>query len=1063
MKDSRTLDEELFSKAIDLPSIDRPDFIRRQCGSDFARVDRVLALLKGYENNSQYLETPPALAGLCRYVGAGTNLPPDHTPGDRVGRYRLTARIGEGGFGVVYQAEQEEPVRRAVAIKVIRLGLDTREFIARFDGERQALAMMDHPNIARVFDAGATESGRPFLVMELVHGIPITTFCDERNLPLAARLELFTRVCSAIQHAHQKGVIHRDLKPSNILVALDGTEAVPKVIDFGISKAIRHRLTEDTLLTHGPLLMGTPAYTSPEQMELSGLDVDTRSDIYSLGVLLYELLTGRQPFDRRTLERASLEEMRRLVREVDGPRPSERVATLTSEDRGIIAAQRGVEAAKLAGLLQSDLDWISMRCLEKDRTRRYETASDLALDIRRYLENQPVAARPPTHAYQLRKFVRRHRTGVTAGAAVALSVAGGLVTSSILLGRAQRAERMQTELRHRAEASAAEAQAEAAKSARVTQFMVGSFSSVAPSVALGRDTPSLVLDQAAARLDRELHDQPAVATKVRDILGVLYRDLGHYAKAEPLLREAVAARRETKIGSEIELAASLHNFGTVLYRLNRHRESEVILREALEIRRRILGADHPDIATTLDRLSVPVADLGHREEYESLRREALAMRRRLFGNEHPEVAASLYSLGTVARIAGDFAQSEAFFREALEIRRKTLGGEHPETADALNSLGLVLQAQDKLTEAVPAYREALGIRRKVLGETHPDTCVAFFRLVGLLPANDQREEAIEISRNVLAAQRRIAGVEAIETAPTLFALGALIGCEGDRAGESAEILQTARQLLARARSSGIQMNEEANYSLSYFAGTLYRIGDPQNGLVIADEARRSMAATSGVGDADILGAAETFARCQLAIGKLSEATVELERTLDRARRLPFPNRIVLRSLLGLGTAYRAAGRLPESLQMLEEAWSRSIAEGRDAPGRSLRDTNPSAIQCQLAWTLNQQRNYGRAEELLREILSRIESTAGRAALEPLAKSLLGESLSGQRRFAEAETFLLDGFVQMKRNENAVAGNRPNAFREAIDRIVQLYAAWEKPEQAVKWQATLVDYTAPETP
>ena len=375
----------------------------------------------------------------------------DDRIGKRIDRYTIVQCLGEGGCGVVYLAEQEAPVKRLVALKVIKLGMDTRSVIARFDAERQALAMMDHPNIARVLDAGATDTGRPYFVLELVRGTRITEFCDSNGSDLRQRLELFILACKAIQHAHQKGIIHRDIKPSNVLVAMHDGVPVPKVIDFGIAKAIEGRLTEETLHTHHEQLLGTPAYMSPEQAELRGIDVDTRSDVYSLGVLLYELLTGRTPFDSKELSLAGPEGMRRILNNREPLRPSAALAAMDAAELKAAAEKRHTEPARLLSQIKGDLDWIVMRALEKDRTRRYDTANGLAMDVQRYLSNEAILARPPSRLYLLRKLVRRHTIVFLSGAAVALALIAGLGASTWLYLRAKEALANEEVLRQEAE------------------------------------------------------------------------------------------------------------------------------------------------------------------------------------------------------------------------------------------------------------------------------------------------------------------------------------------------------------------------------------------------------------------------------------------------------------------------------------------------------------------------------------------------------------------------------------------------------------------------------------
>jgi serine/threonine protein kinase/tetratricopeptide (TPR) repeat protein len=451
-------EEEIFEAASKLPAGEREAYLLEACAGDTALRQRIEGLLKAQDEAGGFMQEPAVPARKTIVL----TLPPDEKPGDKIGHYKLLQQIGEGGCGVVYMAEQEEPVRRRVALKVIKLGMDTKSVIARFEAERQALAMMDHPNIAKVLDAGATETGRSFFVMELVRGIKITDYCDQNKLSTEERLNLFIQVCNAIQHAHQKGIIHRDIKPSNILVTLHDGKPVPKVIDFGIAKATQGRLTDQTLFTAFEQFIGTPAYMSPEQAEMSGLDIDTRSDIYALGVLLYELLTSRTPFDPKELLQSGIDELRRTIRETEPAKPSTKLGTLLAADLTVVAQRRQSDAPKLVHLLRGDLDWIVMKSLEKDRTRRYETANGLAMDIQRYLTNEPIVARPPSTLYRFQKMVRRNKAIFTAVSAGVGALVIGLILSLYLfvqersaLKRAVAAEQMEKQLKEEAQKDAA--------------------------------------------------------------------------------------------------------------------------------------------------------------------------------------------------------------------------------------------------------------------------------------------------------------------------------------------------------------------------------------------------------------------------------------------------------------------------------------------------------------------------------------------------------------------------------------------------------------------------------
>jgi len=727
-----TREEKLFADALALPPTERVAFIESECANDADLRTRLLALLAAHDASEEFLSDSP----LSRVAHL------EEAPGDRIGHYTLLRKLGEGGCGRVYLAEQHEPVRRQVALKVVKLGMDTREIIARFEAERQALALMEHPNIARVYDAGATEAGRPFFVMEFVDGVPITQFCDAQNLPVRDRLDLFVGLCQALQHAHQKGVIHRDIKPSNILVALQDGVPTPKIIDFGIAKATQGRLTEHTLITRFEQVVGTPAYMSPEQADLRETDIDTRSDIYSLGVLLYELLSGRPPFDPKSLLQAGIAEIRRIIRETEPPRPSTVVSTLGLADRTIIAQHRRASPTRLPSELRGDLDWIVMRCLEKQRDRRYGTAAELAEDIRRHLRSEPVQARPPNAAYRARRFVRRHRMACAAAAAVALSLMAGAVVSTWQAIRATRAEhatrleRDAAQAAQRAEAVArADAQRRQEQAEALLTFMLGDFR--AELKKLGKlSLLDAIADKAMSHFsaldpkdltDTALNQQARALTQI----GEIRLDQARYADAVQAFETAyqrtaaLCARHPQNADMLFERAQAEFwigfaarrrgDFKTTREWLTRYRDSALALRVLEGPTKRATT----EVISGLRNLAVvdyDTDDLAAAEQ--GFKNERLALERQLASASDDstlqgKLAEVIFWQGAVAEKDGRYSDAIAYYRDMAERIRTLHTSESMvakwryRLAEVQGHIARILSITGRKDEAVARFQDAL--------------------------------------------------------------------------------------------------------------------------------------------------------------------------------------------------------------------------------------------------------------------------------------------------------------------------------------------------------------------
>jgi tetratricopeptide (TPR) repeat protein len=718
----------------------------------------------------------PAMAAMEQpaFGAALDPAPPAERVGSVIGRYKLLERIGEGGFGVVYMAEQLAPVRRKVALKVIKPGFDTRQVIARFEAERQALALMDHENIARVLDAGATDSGRPYFVMELVHGVPITDFCDANQLPPRQRLELFAQVCRAVQHAHTKGIIHRDIKPTNVLVTLHEGVAIPKVIDFGVAKATGQQLTEKTLFTNFAQMVGTPLYMSPEQAEMTSIDVDTRSDVYSLGVLLYELLTGTTPLDRERLKKAALDEVRRIIREEDPPKPSTRLSG-SRDTLASVSAQRKTEPAKLTRLVRGELDWIVMKALEKDRNRRYETANGLASDVQRYLADEPVLAGPPTAAYRVRKFLRRHRGPALAGGVVLLALVGGVIGTSVGLVRAERARRAE------ADRATGEMRAKETAEKRLAQIEKGIdllgavFDDLDPLAEAkeGRPLRAILgdrLDRVVAELDGEAVGDPLVVARLQDRLGWTYIGLGQAEPAEALFAKALATRK-AHLGENHRLTLmSAANLCAALDGVGKRAEAIVLFEQVRDVQVKVLGLDDPVTLNTLRALAHSYWLSGRLTEAMATLEQVRDVQMRVLGEDHHQTLLTLNNLSGVYMSARRHPEAIAIAERVREATIKKHGIDHPLSIDATNSLAFLYRASGKMKQALALFEAARDAAVAKLGPDHATTLTILNNLAWTYRAFGRLPEAIAIAEKVLDSQVTILGPRHPATLRTMYNL-----------------------------------------------------------------------------------------------------------------------------------------------------------------------------------------------------------------------------------------------------------------------------------------------------
>ena len=938
------------------------------CDSNSHLRERLERLLNAERQLGTFLESSPVGSAPTDAVALDLEQTADLPTGplrmgEMIGPYQILRPLGEGGFGIVFMAEQLAPVRRKVAVKVIKPGMDTHEVIARFEAERQALALMDHPNIAKVLDCGTTDCGAPYFVMELVQGVPITEFCDQHGLETARRIELFSVVCHAVQHAHQKGVIHRDIKPSNILVATSDGAPRPMIIDFGISKAIETGQAGQTTATGFGRMLGTPLYMSPEQASLTGGDVDTRADVYSLGVVLYELLTGATPFSKDQVKNVASDEFRRMIQFDEPAKPSSRVTASDScVERSDLPSRS--DRQKLAGLLQRDLDWLVMKALAKDRDRRYPTAASLAEDIQRYLNHQPVEARPPSPLYQFSKFARRHQRSLATAAALTLVCLVGFGASIWQSVRAGRSERV--------------ARDEAAISEAVLGFINHDL--------LGRANPHIepdrdlkvrdALDRAARRIDDRFSKQPRVEAAIRHAVGTSYLTLGETGKAHDHLAKAAAMHQRLLGDEHPKTVASRSHLAICLCEMGEPEKAEALHQDVLALQLKRAGADNAETLGTRMNLSAAVFDQGRFKEAHQTTVELLQKCLEILGPMHPTTLRCMGNLGNLNRVIGAFDEAEAICRELLDLQTELLAPSHPDVLSNLSVLGNVAVAQGRLHDAIDLHQRALDGRKRTFGEDHPTTLSSGNNLAVVTLRLGRIAEAEKLRHELLAAHLRVFGEDHPATLECQMNLANILFAQGK--------LEEARQLHSQVL------------------------------------ARRQE--TLGKEHPDTLQSEFNFLNVINAEGRHAEAEDRFKRLLEIQSRVLGPDHadtLAVRTNLAVAIFQQGKDRLREAEDLRRE----TLEIKRRVLGAKHPDT--LASQLNLANTLKARGEYDDAERNYREVLPAMRETLGEEHPFTLKCMLALARTITSSKPVEAESLLRDA---LRTHRDAYAPDHPDTLR-----------------------------------